>query len=1000
MTTPAIEAPTITSAVRFERLEYGKYCSTPNGPILPGVEHRVLGASPGFPEALKSLCKPPVLGLGTTIDRRWLAGTVLRPVHQDGRTLPVMYRIGQRLESGEDLAENARSRPYLLARYLVDMKVNGSPLAMFRAMQPLAGLTRDQIEQLEPVSPAAQESFDLGSVPEFLRRATLYVVSGVAFQIDAAEEEFFQLVHRLWFVLPNSLRPLLSAGWNVTPPLLGSLSVSRNSISAPHSGPTYLASTREWRGQLASEQEATTLLPGRIYCSHCFNWPELKDDELTAKLSEPESPLPQFPDFSSVATKTFFRKQGMLQQEDSLAARWRGWLQGNGSPELPLPVAPLLEKFAQEKLLDLLSTQMGDCPRERRFRLGWDCLELDPSCFDRAMGKGILSPDLVWLRKLRNSECSSALDAFPSVPPGVEELPQKALERWYAHLDNSLVEPGCLAFHAQRLGQSSHDCYGDWAARNSVCIALALIAGGDKDVQAPLVSGLPEKVRTCVGRVLSLQEPTAEDSECISSLTISESRAFAMLVQRQWLSPGFAQRIVLLKWAKAKVLPLEMISDPWFRLAADGALNPKQIQEMVPIMPSEVPAELKAALAMEALRLCGELREHIEEHPDIWQPLLSLWPDDYHSVLVDVPLLPASAPSHLGNASPYSNFDYLQERLHYWFGGRSQASHWQSIRARSLLRLAASGAGATFDANAIGKQTCAACLCGCIYSGRLPESDVDPSEEQLALASAVLRVAQPLGLDKEIQQLWSTAHKKWQLRLLMEASPQGELVASAQQLESLIGQRQWLRSHLVDPHVNPARKDTFGLAAVDFHSLSYAKKSAQWKGDFCLTALWAAFQDIPVISRGELKQALDFYAGSDLAEAARCCLLHLHAYKDQRALVEVLSAYLLPMLQTIEHGPDGGHRLLGALAKGIKQVSPVRATFGLGGSAAVLVMEPAVRDNIRRLDADRLEVPAWLFPLLWEVVRDPKLPVVLKELAASTDGKNTAASRPRSVMER
>lgn len=990
MTTQAIETASINSAIRLERLEFGKYCSSLNGPILSGVEHRVLGFSPGFPEALKALCNPRIMGLGRAAERRPAYGTVLRPVHQDGRTFPVIYRVGQRLETGEELNDNedVRIRPYVLARYLVDVAGHCAPCMMFRAMEPLKGLTRDLAAQLEVVSLPLQCPAELPVITEFLQQATLYAIAGVPFQIEATEGEFFQLVHRLWGALPSILRPLLSAGWNVGPPLLGSLLVSKSSISAPFAGPMYLASRAQWTGPAP---EIAALLPGRVYCFYCFNWPELQDDELTATLDEVSGPLPQLPDFSSAVTRTLFRQQGMIHQENALFARWQVWLQGVGPPELPLAVADLVEKLGQEKLLDLFSAEAGGAVRDRRFRLAWECLELNLPCFDIAADKKMLR-DIVWLRALLDDQCAPALNTFPQPSPQSKDLPQQALDCWYVHLNHSLTDPDCHWFHVQRLGQQADDCYNDWAVRNCISILFALIATADPKMQTQMAAGLPERAHASAARMLALHEPTSEDDGFAASCTAEERLAFTWLVQQQWQHLGFEQAAVLLKWAE--LLPSDLFSDPWLRLAARGSLNAAQIREMACALPKAVAPESMGALAMEALRLSSELRESIENSPDIWKPILSLWPNACTSVLMDVPLF-FTQDLPLTDSLKLFDLNNVQERISYWFDGNFSQSHWQSIRARAVCGLAAS------CLNVCNLPSCAAYLCGSIFAGQLPESNIEPSEKEIDLTSTVLRAAQPLGLEKQVQELWLTARKGWQLRLLLEACPMGDLVPSLQQQESLISQRSWLALHLENRGIYPGRITHFGTSAADFHSLSFSGKPSLWKDEFRQTALWAAFYDLPENLRGDLRQALDHYAGGNQAKAAFCCLLHLQACKDQKPLRDVLVAYLLPLLQAVVQSPrEDTHQLLAALIKGAKQLAPTRSVVNFGHTTTTIFMEPAITNELHRPGPDRLEVPQWLFPLLWLVISKADLPAILKTLSTPADGNNKKGSTLLSTWQR
>src|SRR5947209_15302536 len=96
----------------IEVLEWGKYCATPNGAIVEGAEHEMLGATEHFPDLLIKLCQPEDIGISKgqleeeaqRLFERVPYGTALRPVLVEGKVLPVFYRVGVRSEGGNVLA--------------------------------------------------------------------------------------------------------------------------------------------------------------------------------------------------------------------------------------------------------------------------------------------------------------------------------------------------------------------------------------------------------------------------------------------------------------------------------------------------------------------------------------------------------------------------------------------------------------------------------------------------------------------------------------------------------------------------------------------------------------------------------------------------------------------------------------------------------------------------------------------------------------------------------
>src|SRR5262245_43249731 len=148
------------SDATVERLEFGKFCVSPDGPIesnrenIP-IEHSQLGWSQGFPKALIPACYPTKLGIvqedGEALPLENVHGTVLRPVVRGPEKIArqVFYRVRARAEEGEGKS----GRRYTLARYLADHGEQVDPLTMLAAMNliTLGGLTRPDAIDITPI---------------------------------------------------------------------------------------------------------------------------------------------------------------------------------------------------------------------------------------------------------------------------------------------------------------------------------------------------------------------------------------------------------------------------------------------------------------------------------------------------------------------------------------------------------------------------------------------------------------------------------------------------------------------------------------------------------------------------------------------------------------------------------------------------------------------------------------------------------------------------------
>jgi hypothetical protein len=300
-----VESPAV-----LERLEFGKFCVSRDGPILEGAGHTLLGLSPQFPPDLVASCHPDVLGLapnGASADSEGFLslkqpyGTVIRPVLStqagSGRqvALRLAYRVGIRSEGGD---HNLSRRYYKLGSYLAETCGHLNPLTLVQALPPLQGFVRDDkdnkaIAALRPITcagtgsqAAAAENFlcssrvdpDLrGKHENFLQGAIIAVMSAVPLHIEADEDTFFGLVDMLWEKLPGGLvQDLLSAGWNVASHFSGRLCITFSHGPSPNCA-YYDARGGRWK---TSPPAAYDLGPGTRYYQARFDATNASIDEL------------------------------------------------------------------------------------------------------------------------------------------------------------------------------------------------------------------------------------------------------------------------------------------------------------------------------------------------------------------------------------------------------------------------------------------------------------------------------------------------------------------------------------------------------------------------------------------------------------------------------------------------------------------------------------------------------------------------------------------------
>lgn len=956
---------------KLDVLEFGVYCQNPDGPIVPGAGYRVLGYSQGFPSALIKICNPKVLDLGEERNR-YSSGTVLRPVCED-RNWSVLYRMGLRSEAGEDAAEH--SRQYLLARYLaLEHNLSVSPLDIWRAMEPLRGLTEKEADALCAL-PILADSAPPAGTPDrfsetFLPQALIYTISGVPVRIENASEEFFfRLVDQLWQQLPDSLRTLLSAGWNVGPRLSGVLALS---AGAPGTSPIpfFDAASGSWHSG-HREEEFSTLLPGRIYCHYQFGQPQVPESELNAICHEPDLPLPQLPDFSNDGTRSAFRREGMQRRDHYLLQRMEAYLEGSGPDEPPPGLGNVIKDPAStSKLLAML---LGGKRQERIFRLAWEALELDGSFLDQASE----ADGIGWIAAIHKGEMRQALEQLPAKPPTVASMPPPILERWRELMDRSIRDLEILELHRKHLLTHTAGIYQDWAAEHMVELVCRFMQRCESRRELVKEIGI-EKFNPKIGQFLALideqRSPGEAELLAIQSWTDAEKRLFALLLEETLSALRPEDQLMLYGWAKG--LPRSFFSDPWLLLAKDGEVTPSQLEQMMN-RARQAPPELSAKIAHEALRMVRELRMKIEEEPDAWAHILAQWPQPLPAILVDVPFLRSGAAESVprDRVWPQSR-EEAQERIRYWFSGPDRGgeepSHWQETRARGLFESCRSLPAAA------GSPMLAVDMCRVLAGRSMPANQDAPEEHELQLATNLLRAARLSEIKPDIENLWTSATEGWQIRLLLEVIPRNTFSIAPAQLACLIPYRKWVREHLKQSQYS-IRRNQLAAASFDFHQTRrYGEEGKFWKYDFKNVALWAAFSGLNSMERGDLAQALAAYAPA-YPEKASCCLLHLQTYPDQQALREVLTSFVIPLVREwkLDRGEESEMDILFGFARAVG--NPAMKS-GMFKPKLSLELSPDEGAESGKREENAVTIPSWAFPLLWTVARNKNLESALKRI--------------------
>ncbi len=292
--------------IRFERLEYGKRCAWPGGPVLLGAEHQIVAQSNRFPAGLVNACHPGELGLGADSE----SGCVLRPFR--GKT--IAYQLATR-------PEDDGQRYYQLGRYLVADTPTVDPWAVCRALaeEPLDGLGPD-FAWINAVSLADEFPPALSiSDEEVVNQALIRIMSGIAVVITSpiSQVRFFTWASYLWRGLPPALRPKFSLGYKISWPLTTELNFA-TAHKAPNSVSVWYAGT--WR----DVYQGSFLLPGRVYAAQLGDadvaWYTMLEQAVVDTPIE-ESPFLQF---------------GMVALDFARLKKIQQWLEGEEIPSRAL----------------------------------------------------------------------------------------------------------------------------------------------------------------------------------------------------------------------------------------------------------------------------------------------------------------------------------------------------------------------------------------------------------------------------------------------------------------------------------------------------------------------------------------------------------------------------------------------------------------------------------------------------------------------------------------
>lgn len=978
--------------VQIEILEWGKYCETPDGAVLNHAEHGTLGVTANFPQLLRRLCQPEDMSVSKgqseeeaqRLFEKVSWGTALRPVLIEGKVTPVLYRAGVRSEGGTVLA---RRRKYSLARYLIDPTNLASPLMLFKAMAPLAGLTKAQAASLDPIRMTASGFSPEELSPEpFLKMALTYIVSGVPVRVRTGETEFFRLVEQLWQALPANLRPLLSAGWNVTASVAPEFAMFSSSGPVEHCG---VYSANGWSHVQAISNKLAT---GKIYSTLLFSPAEDDVQSLIEHyLNTPEMPLRSShpalsltPRFDDAAVRSRFVSAGMSILEDGAVSRVRNWLEKGNAEPLERLEWLVKRTYTRSELKELILEGLGNPEtRPRADHVAWAFLSGKNLLYSvneisdrRGACRGALLQAVA--RQDAHLTLKSLLAAI--VAHEADDLPSNIASQLQYLLSATFDQ---LKLHTDLLRETAaENIYADWAREHAVDLALRL-ASADMTPADTALEKLQElcyhtgsaAILAAIRKLRQGRQITLDDQAALSRMTPPQIERFCGLLETIWKQAENRgiEPDVLLDWCVG--LPGMQYSNPALVLASGGTPTHAQIVTLVK-QGAAVPKQLLSKLSEAALHAFYEIKLSIREDPSSWEPIVALWPPGIAMTLLgalchDLPVSFETPKIKL--AKPFCpSAELIQDRIEYWLLGES------------ATRLLLDAAPVLWEWTAAlpepeGNPLLAVDICWCLAQGRFTRK-TKLAETPYDEANLAVTLARFSGRYKELSNaalpLWKSAAQGWQLKLLLELFPTIEFSPTPAQLSALVGCRTWLRSHLDRHNIAVGRRAAFKIATAGVQTVQYPGREAEkWLEEWQGSVLAAAYRGIPT-PQPALQEIFRAYASTH-AERAQICLRYLTSTVTEKAFMEMLSRtaqeFLFPAA------------MKGSLsADQLKKI--VRIVADPGSKNRIQIVADSHCEPFEQRNTGRIAVADYIVALLWHIADRGHSPTLLKHIEKNYAG--------------
>lgn len=922
------------------RLEFGKFCTTPNGPVEKegGIgEHRVLGKSHDFPQSLSSYCNPSYIRVvnseGESTPITCAHATVLVPcVTATDGTRQIFCRIRQRAEDGEGGVE----RKYNIARYLVPSDLRATPLLLFEAMQtiPLHGLSRVQVAQLPPLRILPREFVPSRMAQEFAKEALMFAVSGIpiGFADTNSERKFFESVTALWFLLPPNLRPLLSLGWGGGSSIPGRMTVtyadSRDPTLAVFSAADH-SWTRPTKLRVTGSNGAAEVVgyyPERRRLGEDF-WQLFYggDDDASRFITfedaareraldwVTELPVNEFAgivDWNSSNSIRAFRTPGLKAHDLRMLMRLHSWLRGaNVEGAVALNASEFTYQKTRIAAFELILDAVADPQQRTRGELAlWETLtpETSPTFAallaenDRRGSSRALLIDAI----RRNDEVQTLKYLLHAAGTGqASDLSASANECLQTILNSSVKSGGVeiLSHHSNLLTLAEvPEIYRSWAIRHR--LDLVHMSAQDSNAIDPQISQrlFELSMDNAILSMLTLDRslpPGKRDELTLENLSASDREKFIWLLETRWLQIGgdvAARRENLDPWLKL-LRPTTSGNALWsLALNEPVTLNAQCAEIAEEVKYGRLPVSLREPVAILALELWPRFSAFVNADRHAWTDITHLFPPDFEKVLLCSPLNVSSraVSREIREAAQKCRPepDEVNRLISYW------AEVGDLSRFGPLLwRWAISDRANSGAAGLISRVS------------QLKHPGITTTWNDIDRVVKLARAADQEHFFLENQEeLWKPTLVGWQAMLMLRLMPRAEITPTIEQLNSLLPYREQLRRHF-EERVGAGRRQSFRLASLGFLELDYEKNRKFWREAYTETNLWSVFRRVPLRKQqphsliAALRSFTEGAADRDVIEKrARMCLDYLNSYLStddyERALRKVMVEGLRPLL--------------------------------------------------------------------------------------------------------